>query len=388
MDFQLTPEQEELRKKAKEFAEKEILPYLSKWIADRCVPREVDRKLAEWGIAGRTYPVKYGGQGRPFTDAMIVSETLSRVGAGAAIRSIFYGELGPMRTIAFCGTEEQKAKYIPMICKGELRTSFGMTEPDAGTALTDLKTRAVEDGESYILNGHKNFVIGAGDSDLYLVYVKYNDIPGSKGIGAVLVEKGTPGMVFQVDRSKEFMGMNIPPQGDIFFHDCRVPKKNVLVKAGEFGTLMAGDGFHRIGNAIACLGHAEWALDLATKWSLERKQFGKPICDFQAIQLKLADMAIWVEAMRALVYSATTTAEKGAPNVLLGSIAKAFADETVRSVVSNAVQIYGGYGYSCEYPLESLLRETWGFGIGGGTIDILKVRIASELLNRKFDQRK
>jgi alkylation response protein AidB-like acyl-CoA dehydrogenase len=129
-------------------------------------------------------------------------------------------------------------------------------------------------------------------------------------------------------------------------------------------------------------------LDLATKWSLERKQFGKPICDFQAIQLKLADMAIWVEAMRALVYSATTTAEKGAPNVLLGSIAKAFADETVRSVVSNAVQIYGGYGYSCEYPLESLLRETWGFGIGGGTIDILKVRIASELLNRKFDQRK
>jgi len=387
MDFQLTAEQEELRKKAKEFAEKEILPYLPKWVEDRNVPREVDRKLAEWGITGRTLPVEYGGQGRPFTDTMVVVEALARAGAGGAIRAIYYGEAGPMRTVVLCGTEEQKRKYIPLACKGELRTSLGMTEPEAGTALTDLKTKAVLDGDHYVLNGQKRFVIGAGDSDLYLVFAKFNDLLGSKSIGGILVDKGTPGLSYKVEKSREFMGMNIPPWGDLFFTDCRVPKDNLIAKPGEFSKLMAGDGFHRLGNSIACVGHAEMALDLATKWSLERKQFGKPICDFQAIQLKLADMAIWVEAMKGLVYSAARAAEKGIPNVLLSNIAKAYCDETVRLVVSNALQIYGGYGYTYEYPLADLFKDIWGFGIGGGTIDIVKIRIASELLKKRFNQR-
>lgn len=388
MDFQLTAEQEGLKKKTLEFAEKEILPYLPKWVEERNVPREVDRKLAEWGITGRTFPVEYGGQGRPFTDTMVVVETLARAGAGGAIRAIYYGEAGPMRTVVLCGTEEQKRKYIPLACKGQLRTSLGMSEPEAGTALTDLKTKAVLDGDHYVLNGQKRFVIGAGDSDLYLVFAKFNDLPGSKSIGGILIEKGTPGLGYDVDKSKQFMGMNIPPWGDLILTDCRVPKENLIARPGEFNKLMAGDGFHRLGNSIACVGHAELALDLAVKWSLERKQFGKPICDFQAIQLKLADMVIWVEAMKGLVYSAARAAEKGIPNVLLSNIAKAYCDEMVRSVVSNALQIFGGYGYSHEYPLATLFQDVFGFGIGGGTIDIVKIRIASELLNRKFDQRR
>jgi butyryl-CoA dehydrogenase len=264
--------------------------------------------------------------------------------------------------------------------------SVGMTEPEAGSALTDLNTGAVLDGDHYVVNGMKCFVTGGGEADVYVTYVRLSEQKGAKGIGGLIIEKGTPG--FSFGKQEQFMGFRGTPSCDLIFEDCHVPKENLVVRKGEFRKLMTAFNLERCGNAAMCLGIAQGALEEAMSYSQQRKQWGKEICKFQAIQFMLADMALKVEAARLLIYRATVNAATGLPVPLEANLAKCFANQMVREVTGRALQVHGGYGYSKDYPIERMFRDGWGWGIAGGTIEMQKITIASLLLNRRFDQRK
>lgn len=386
MDFQLNEEQKMLKKMVREFAERELRGKIAEWEAKgEPLPRQYVKMMAELGLLGLCLPVEYGGQGRSAFEAILAIEELARVSHLCA-SPVFESNVGPVKVIEQFGTEEQKRKYIPPICRGESMISVAMTEPEAGSALTDLTTRAVLDGDYYIVNGQKRFVSGGGESDVYVVYVRLSEQKGAKGIGGLIIEKGTPG--FSFGKQEQFMGLRGMPSCDLFFDNCRVPKENLVVKEGEFRKLMLAFDLERCGNATMCLGIAQGALEAAMEYSQQRKQWGKEICEFQAVQFMLAEMAMKVEAARLLIYRAVVNAGTGLPSPLEASLAKCFANQMVREVTAMAVQIHGGYGYSKEYPVERMMRDGWGWGIAGGTIEIQKITIASQLLGRRFDQRR
>jgi butyryl-CoA dehydrogenase len=260
-----------------------------------------------------------------------------------------------------------------------------MSEPQAGSALTDLKTRATVDNDEVVISGTKRWCSGGNHADGYLVYCRFNDEPGAKSIGAVYVEKGTQGLSF--GQPEHLMGFRGVPSSDVYLDEVRVPATNIVVGAGGFGKLMTAFDLERCGNATMALAQASAALDDVTAYVQERKQFGKPIIDFQAVQLKLAEMAMQVEASRLLIWKAAVDAEQGFPSIRASSIAKCFANEIARSVTGDALQLMGGYGYSKEYPMERRFRDAWGWGIAGGAIDIQKVNIASAIVGRRFNQR-
>jgi butyryl-CoA dehydrogenase len=386
MDFELTEEQKMLKRMVHDFAEKEIRPHVAEWEEKaEFLPQEFYQKLIELGLVGMILPQKYGGQGQPALDAILAIEELARVTPLAA-HPVFESSVGPVRVIEQFGSEELKQKYLPPACRGEMFFAVGMTEPEAGTALTDLTTKAVLDGDYYVVNGQKRFVTGGGVAEGYVVYVRLSEQRGARGIGGLVIEKGTPG--FSFGKQEQFMGFRGTPSCDLIFEDCRVPKENLVVKEGEFRKLMTAFDLERCGNATMCLGIAQGALEEAMKYSQERKQFGKDICEFQAVQLMLADMALKVEASRLLIYRAVVNAGAGLPSVMESNLAKCFANEMVREVAGLALQLHGGYGYSKDYPIERMFRDGWGWGIAGGTIQIQKIRIASQLLDRRFDQRR
>jgi alkylation response protein AidB-like acyl-CoA dehydrogenase len=264
--------------------------------------------------------------------------------------------------------------------------AVAMSEPEAGSALTDLRTRAVVDGERVTLNGTKRWCSGGGHADAYVVYCRLNDDPGASAIGAVLVEKGASGLSFGPNES--LMGFRGIPSADLNFDDCVVPLDNVIVPAGGFKKLMEAFDLERCGNATMALGQASGALEDVIAYVQERKQFGKPLAEFQAVQMKLADMQMKVEAARLLIWRAAANAERGLPSVLDSSVGKCFANSIAREVTGDALQLMGAYGYSKEFPMERRLRDSWGWGIAGGAIDIQKVNIAGAMLGRRFDQRR
>ena len=235
-------------------------------------------------------------------------------------------------------------------------------------------------------NGAKRWCSGGGHSDAYLVYCRLSETPGAKGIGAVYVERETPGLTF--GEQEHLMGFRGIPESDLYFDEVTVPRSQLVVPAGGFPKLMRAFDLERCGNATMALGQAAGALDDALVWVQERHQFGKPIVEFQAVQLKLAEMVMRVEAARLLIHRAAQNAEGRLPTILDSSIAKCVANEAAREVTSAAVQLLGGYGYSREYPMERRMRDAWGWGIAGGTIDIQKVNIAAALVGRRFDQRR
>ena len=259
-------------------------------------------------------------------------------------------------------------------------------EPEAGTALTDLRTRGEIKNDRIKINGAKRWCSGGGHSDTYLVYCRLSDAPGAKGIGAVLVDKDTPGLTF--GEPERLMGFRGIPDSDLYFDNVEVPVEHLVVPAGGFPKLMQAFDLERCGNATMALGQASGALEEALAWVQEREQFGKPIVEFQAVQLRLAEMAMRVEASRLLIYRAAQNAENGLPSIADSSIAKCVANESAREVTSAGVQLMGGYGYSKDYPMERRMRDAWGWGIAGGTIDIQKVNIASALVGRRFNQRR
>jgi butyryl-CoA dehydrogenase len=386
MDFHLAEEHRMLKRLAYDVAEKEFRPRAAEWDEKaEFLPREYSKKLADLGFLGLPIPERYGGQGRGALEAILVIEELARV-CRLAAWPVFESSVGPVRVIEQFGTEGLKERYLPPVCRGEMTIAAGMTEPEAGSALTDLRTRAVLDGDYYVINGQKRFVSGGGEAQAYVVYVRLSQQSGARGIGSIVVDKGTPG--FSFGRQERFMGLRGIPSSDLIFEDCRVPKENLVVPEGEFSRLMTAFDLERCGNASMCLGIAQGALEESLKYSQERKQFGKDICEFQAIQFMLADMALKVEAARLLIYRAVVNAGEGLPSVVESNLAKCFANEMVREVAGLALQLHGGYGYSQDYPIERMLRDGWGWGVAGGTIQIQKIRIASQLLNRRFDQRR
>jgi alkylation response protein AidB-like acyl-CoA dehydrogenase len=387
MDFRLTDEQEQLRDAARKFAQAE-LPALARELEEKNepVPEAMLKRYAALGYLGINLPEKYGGHGLSHLDAVIVLEEFAKVSPAVAF-PVFESCFGPILAIAHFAPEALRKRLVPQVVAGERVIAVSMSEPDAGSALTDLLTRAVVDGDSVRLSGQKRWCSGAGHANGYLVYCRMSDEPGAKGIGAVYVEKGAKGFTF--GKREQLLGFRGIPSADMFFDDVRITASDIVVQAGGgFRKLMEAFDLERCGNATMCLAIAQGALDYALDYVQERKQFGKPIVDFQAVQLRLADMAMKVEASRLLIWQAVCSASEGLPSIRQSSIAKCFANEMVREVTGHAIQIMGAYGYSKEYPMEQRLRDGWGWGIAGGAIDIQKTNIASALIGRRFDQRR
>lgn len=386
MNFQLTPEQRQLQEAARRFAQTE-LPGLADELeeANEPVPHAMVLRYAELGYLGLNLPRECGGHGMSHLDAVIVLEELAKISPAVAF-PVFESCFGPILAIAHFAPEALRRRLVAEVVAGKTVVAVTMSEPEAGSALTELTTRAVADGKHVRLTGTKRWCSGAGHAEGYLVYCRMSDQPGAKGIGAVYVEKGTAGLAF--GKREQLMGFRGVPSADMFFDDCKVPAANVVVPAGGFKQLMEAFDLERCGNATMSLALAQSAFDFVLGYVQERRAFGKPIVDFQAVQLKLAEMAMKLDAARLLIYRAVSNAEQGLPSIRDSSIAKCFANEMTREVTGVALQLMGGYGYSKEYPIERRFRDSWGWGIAGGAIDIQKTNIASALVGRRFDQRR
>ena len=386
MDFRLTEDQRALQESARRFAQNE-LPKLAAEIEEtsRPVPHEWLKRYAEMGFLAINADPDLGGLGLSHLDAFLVMEEFAKVSVGVAF-PIFECCAGPVRIVERLGHPSLRERVVPKVVAGEMLVAISMSEPDAGTALTDLRTRARIEGDTIVIDGSKRWCSGAGHSEGYVVFCRFDGTLGAKGIGAVFVDKDTPGLTF--GPQEQLMGFRGVPSADMNFENVRVPREHLLVGPGGFSSLMGLFNIERLGNATMALGVAAGALEHVTAYVQERKQFGKPIVDFQAVQIRLAEMAIRVEASRLLIHRAAANAEQGLPNVREASIAKCYANEITREVTATALQLMGGYGYAKEYGMERRLRDSFGWGIAGGAIDIQKVNIAAELVGRRFDQRR
>lgn len=385
MDFSLSEEQSALQAAAREYAQRR-LPEIARGIEESGHPPTHDliAEFAEHGFLGVNVPADLGGLGLGNLEALIVLEEFGKISSAVAF-PVFESCVGPVRAIERFAPEELRRRVVPKVCRGEIMVAIAMSEPAAGSALTDLSTSAQTTGDGVVLNGAKRWCSGGGHADGYLVYCRMSPAAGAKGIGAVYVEKGTPGLSF--GKPEHLMGFRGVPSADLYFDNCRVPLANVVVPAGGFKRLMEAFDLERCGNATMALAQASGALEDVVRYVQERRQFGKPIVDFQAVQLRLAEMRMKVDAARLLIWRAACNAEHGLPSLVESSVAKCFANEIAREVAGHAVQLMGAYGYSREFPMERRLRDAWGWGIAGGAIDIQKVNIASAMIGRRFAQR-
>jgi alkylation response protein AidB-like acyl-CoA dehydrogenase len=385
MDFTLSEEQQALQQSVRRFAKKE-LPEIARQIeaSDEPPDMELRRRFAELGYLGVNLDSSYGGAGMSHMDAVLVLEEIAKISIAVAF-PIFESCFGPALAIAHFGSEKMKNDILPKVCSGDIVVAVSMSEPNAGSALTDLTTAARLEGDRVILNGSKRWCSGAGHSEVYVVYCRMDGIAGAKGIGAVLVAKDSKGFTF--GKRDHHMGFRGVYSADMYFDDVEVPAENILVPAGGFGKLMDAFDLERCGNTTMSLAVAQSAFDFVLDYVQQRQQFGKPLIDFQAVQLQIAEMKMKLEASRLLLYRAVVNAERGLPSIAESSVAKCFANETVREVTGKAMQLMGGYGYSTEFPIEQKLRDAWGWGIAGGAIDIQKVNITAALVGKRFNQR-
>lgn len=385
MDFQLTQDQLQLQDAARKFARAE-LPALAQELeaANQAVPHDMLKRYGEMGFLGINIDARYGGMGLGNLEALLVVEEFARI-SGAVAFPVFESCTGPVRAIERFGTQALKDRVIPAVCKGDLIIAISMSESEAGTALTDLRTRATVDGDSVVIEGAKRWCSGGGHAGGYLVYCRMSEAAGAKGIGAVYVDKDTPGLSF--GRPEELMGFRGVPSCDLYFDKVRVPKDQIVVPAGGFAKLMEAFDLERCGNATMSLAQGAAALDDVLAYVQDRKQFGRPLVEFQAVQLRLADMKMKIEAARLLIHRAAVNASHGHPSIVDSSLAKCYANTIAREVTGDAMQLMGAYGYSKEFPMERRLRDSWGWGIAGGAIDIQKVNICSAMVGRRFDQR-
>ena len=386
MDFTLSEEQRMLVDTIRKMGHREKFKDLAKQIDETGeFPFHLLKMYADLGLLGMTVSPEHGGGGQPAMNAILCIEELAKFSPMIAA-PVFESNVGPVRVIDLFGTEEHKKTIVPGVCRGDCSVSVCMTEPEAGSDLTALSTHAVEDGDSYVLNGKKCFITGGGHASHYMVYTRFGDVKGYKGIGGLLVEKGSPGFTF--GKQEKFMGLRGMPSCDLYFDDVRVPKKNLVIPQGEFNKLMSTFDIERCGNAAMCLGLAGGAYEEARAYAMERKAFGRPICEFQAVQFMMVDMATRLDAARLLVYRAVNGAGRGLPSIYEASMAKAYANEMAVDVTNLAMQVFGGYGYSSEFPMERMYRDAKAWGVAGGTIQMLKIGIASMIFGRRFDQRK
>jgi alkylation response protein AidB-like acyl-CoA dehydrogenase len=383
--LRLTADQHHLRDLARQVAEEVYEPRAADWDRDRAgLPHDETRRLAELGFLGIALPEQYGGQGGSLVDALIVIEELAKVCRPAAF-AVFEANVGPIRAVEHFGTAEQKAQYLPRVARGEVTMAIGISEPDAGSAATDLRTTARREGDEIVINGTKRWISGGGHANHYLVYARLGDEAGAKGIGAIIVPAGTPGLSFGAP--EKLMGFRGIPSADLIFDDVRVPAGHLVVDAGGFPKLFGVFSIERLGNATMSLAIAQAALDRTIAYVQQREQFGRPLVEFQNVQMTVADMSIQVEAARLLIHRAAANAGTGLPVPYEVSVAKCYANEMAKRVSDLAMQLHGGNGYTEEYGIERLHRDAHGWAIAGGTPAIQRIRIASEIFGRSFNQR-
>lgn len=376
MDLRFTEEQLMMRDMVRSFANDKIAPFVEE-MEKGVFPRDILAQMGELGLMGITVPEQYGGAGMDFTSYIIAINELSRVSAVVGVILSVHTSVGT-NPILYFGTEEQKQKYVPKLASGEYLGAFCLTEPNAGSDAASLKTRAVKDGDEYVLNGSKVFITNGGEADVYIVFASTNPEAGAKGISAFIVEKGTEGFVVGKDEHK--MGLHGSRTVQLTFEQMRVPAANLLGEEGEgFKIAMSNLDVGRIGIAAQSLGIAEAALGYAVDYAKERVQFGKPIAAQQGVGFKLADMATAVEASRLLVFRAANLRALGLPCGQEASMAKLFASKTAVDVTIDAVQVFGGYGYTKEYPVERLFRDAKVTEIYEGTSEIQRLVISKNL---------
>ena len=382
MDFTFTDEQKQLRKSVREFAEDEIAPHVMEWDESSHFPSEILPKLAEMGLLGVIFPEEYGGAGLGYIEYATVIEELARVDGSVGLFVAAHNSLCSNHIYKF-GSEEQKRKYLVPLAQGKKLGAWSLTEPEAGSDAGGTRTTAVRDSQGWILNGSKTFTTNGTYADICVAMAVTDKSKDSHGISAFILEKGTPG--FRPGKKENKLGMRASDTSEIIFTDCRIPGENLLGPEGEgfISSLKILDG-GRISIAALGLGMAQGALEAATRYAKERKQFNQPIADFQAIQFKLADMATQVEAARLLVYQAAWLADqKNVRFTREASMAKYFAGEVAVHVASECVQIHGGYGFIKDYPAEKYYRDSKLCTIGEGTSEIQKLVIARQLLGKK-----
>ena len=382
MDFHFTDEQKQLRRSIREFAEGEILPHVMEWDEVSHFPIEIMPKLAEMGLLGIIFPEEYGGAGLGYIEYVIAIEELSRVDGSVGIIVAAHNSLCSNHIFKF-GSEAQKQKFLWPLAQGKKIGAWSLTEPEAGSDAGGTRTTAKRDAKHWIINGAKTFTTNGHYADVCVAMAVTDKSKASHGISAFIIEKGTPG--FKPGKKENKLGLRASDTSEVIFSDCRVPQENLLGDEGEgfTGSLKILDG-GRISIAALALGMAQGALDAAIKYAKQRKQFGQPISEFQAIQFKLADMATEVEAARLLVYQAAWLADKN--NVRFtreSSMAKLFASEVAVRVANECVQIHGGYGFIKDYPAEKFYRDVKLCTIGEGTSEIQKLVIARQLLGKK-----
>jgi alkylation response protein AidB-like acyl-CoA dehydrogenase len=385
MDIDLSEEQQALRETAARLAAEVYAPMALEWDEkSTALPDEERRRLAGLGFLGIALPEEHGGGGAGLLDALLVVEELAKANQIAAFQ-VFEANTGPARVIDLFGTDEQRARLLPPIIDGEVTLAVAISEPDAGSAATDLTTSARRDGDEYIINGMKRWCSGGGHAEQYLVYVRLTDEPGARGIGALIVDGDAAGLTY--GPQERLLGFHGIPSADMFFDEVRVPVDNLIVPAGGFKKLFSAFSIERLGNSTMSLAIGQACLDRTAAYVQERRQFGKPIVEFQHVQTELADMVIKVEAARLLIWRAARRAGRGTPDPLEASIAKCFANEMAKEVSDRAIQLHGGYGYHPEYHVERYHRDAHGWALAGGTPAIQRIRIVSEYLGRRFDQR-
>ncbi|MGG0464113.1 acyl-CoA dehydrogenase [Priestia aryabhattai] len=375
MFFKLSEEHEMIRKMVRDFAKNEVAPTAAERDEEERFDREIFTQMADLGLTGIPWPEQYGGIGSDYLAYCIAVEELSRVCASTGVTLSAHTSLAGWPIYTF-GTEEQKQKYLKPMATGEKIGAYGLTEPSAGSDAGGMRTLAVKDGEDYILNGSKIFITNGGEADIYVVFARID--PNEKRTSAFIIEKDMPG--FSVGKKEKKLGIRSSPTTEIIFEDCRVPKENLLGNEGEGFkiAMMTLDG-GRNGIAAQAVGIAQGALDAAVAYAKERQQFGKPIISQQGIAFKLADMATSIEAARLLTYQAAWLESQGLPYGKESAMSKLYAGDTAMKVTTEAVQVFGGYGYTKDYPVERFMRDAKITQIYEGTQEIQRLVISRYL---------
>lgn len=378
MDFAFTQEQIELRKMVRDFATAEILPHVLAWDEAQEFPLRVLKKAAGLGLLGIIFPEEYGGAGMGYIDYSIVVEELARVDPSFALIVAAHNSLCTNH-IYVAGTEEQKRRYLPKLCSGEWIGCWSLTESEAGSDAGGTRTQAVREGESWVLNGAKTFTTNAHYADLCVAMAVSDRSSSHHGISAFLIEKGTPG--YRLGKKENKLGMRSSATGEVIFENCALPASQLLGVPGEgfIDSLRILDG-GRISIAALSVGIAQGAFEAALSYSKQRKQFSRPISEFQAIQHKLADMATEIEAARLLTLQAAWLKDQGKTVTKQSAMAKLYASEIAVRVANEAVQVHGGYGFIKDYPVEKFYRDVKLMTIGEGTSEIQRLVIARQLL--------
>jgi len=380
MDFNLSDEQIAIRETVREFAEKEIAPSARERDENSEFPYEIVKKLAKLGMCGVVAPLEYGGSGMDYLSYVIFIEELARIDASVAVIMSVTNTLAALPLRKF-GTEEQKQKFLVPLSKGDKLGAYSLSEPQAGSDASNLACTAVLDGDHYILNGVKNFVTNGSTAEIIMVFAMTDKEKGKKGISIFVVESDTPG--FSVGKVEKKLGIKSSDTAEIVFENCRIPVANRIGEEGEgMKIALTALDYGRVGIGAQALGIAQGAMERAIAYSQEREQFGKKISSFQAIQFKISEMAVNVDASRLLLYRAAKLQDEGKNFTAESAIAKLFASKTAMKTANQAVQIFGGNGYMREYEIERFMRDAKITEIYEGTSEIQKIVISREFIKR------